>query len=376
MKRFKNGRSGAPVLNRITTAGKVTPEVAEHAGKKAGKHRVFVLSRLSFEEIEPYPRVDDITPPSDARVYEQNAAGENARLVREYHGVQAELTEQNAADEHFVDSVDRTRLKEDTRRITRRWYRTLAALIFIGEWIIASIVFNILGTPAWESAVAGFVLASLVSASSHFLGAELKADDRNPVVLAISALGATLAIVAIAALRAVWLDATGVVEAMGLSMSATAITVLFSLIQASAVSVATLCSYAHARKDPHAEAAFIALAQAEDRLVRNRDRLGSLRAEYRAKCSEVNHIYRGLCAAWAKGNEHARRRGGYLDKPVWIEHVADIPVPHELSETPTGAMPEQPPPIGDPVALPEADPPSTRPIRTFRARRTRTAAGI
>jgi hypothetical protein len=127
---------------------------------------------------------------------------------------------------------------------------------------------------------------------------------------------------------------------LGLHLSPLTVTVVFWAMNLAVFVAATLAAHAHAVADPQGEQLACEVLAAEDRLVRNRERLKSLPREARTRCEQADCDDKALAAAFHQGNIEARRVVD-PEPPVWMAHLPDVPLP-EVFRMPEADEPPAP----------------------------------
>jgi hypothetical protein len=210
-------------------------------------------------------------------------------------------------------------------------YVPLMVAFGVSEACVNVVVFLVMAMSQASTYVASLMLACGLPVLAHYAGKSFRQIDHakhSRLIMWMTVGAAVVIVTVIAVVRCAYVSAT-VQDLMGVRLSPVLVAFIFWGLNLAIFVAAVVASHAHAVEDPEGEELGRQVIAAEERLVRNKERLRTLRREFRTLCEQCDADFKALAAAFSRGNMKTRRRVD-PEPPVWPQYLPSVPIPAVL----------------------------------------------
>ena len=320
-------------------AGVVTPQKMERKGRELGRTLKLSLEPPFIHKVVPDPPVDSrVMPGPIAEVY-QLCVRKTGDIERDYYQEDERLRQDVAADAQIIERAAGLDLPAPSQRMRTLFYAPLMVAFGVAEACVNVVIFLVLAMSTTSTYLASLMLAVGLPVLAHFAGKswkQINQKKQNRLVMWITVGAAVVVITAIAIVRCAYVSVT-LQSLLGVHLSPITVALVFWGMNLAIFAAATVASHAHTVEDPEGEELGLKVVEAEERLVRNKERLKTLRHEFRTRCEQCDADFKALAAAFFHGNMRARRRFD-PKPPVWMLYLPSVPIPVALRRNPDAAQ--------------------------------------
>ena len=309
----------------------ITPRTMERRGRELGRPYELSLEPPFVHRVTPDPPKDSREMPGPVAEVGQLAVRKTGDIERDYYREDERLRQEVAAGEKTVARAAGLTLPAPSQHMSALLYVPLMFAFGISEACVNVVIFLVMAMSQTSTYIASLMLACGLPVLAHYAGKSWKQTDHAKHSRSImwTTVGAAVVIVtAIAVVRCAYVSAT-MQDLVGVRLSPVLVALIFWGLNLAIFVAAVVASHAHAVEDPEGEELGREVIAAEDRLVRNKERLRTLRHEFRTLCEQCDADFKALAAAFDRGNMKARRR---VDPgpTAWPQYLPSIPIPEVL----------------------------------------------
>ena len=313
------------------SAGVVTPQKMERRGRELGRPYELSLEPPFVHRVAPDPPKDSHEMPGPVAEVYQLAVRKTGDIERDYYQEDERLRQEVAADAQTIERAAGLDLPAPSQRMSTLIYAPLMVAFGISEACVNVVIFLVMAMSQTSTYIASLMLACGLPVLAHYAGKSLKQIDhaKHARLIMWMTVGAAVVIVtAIAVVRCAYVSAT-MQDLMGVRLSPVLVAFIFWGLNLAIFVAALVASHAHAVENPEGEQLGREVVAAEERLVRNKERLRTLRHEFRTLCEQCDADFKALAAAFYRGNMKTRRRID-SEPPVWPQYLPSVPIPAVL----------------------------------------------
>ncbi len=309
----------------------VTPQTMERWGRELGRHFVLSLMPPFFHRVDPDPPKESHEMPGPVAEVYQLAVRKTDDIGLEFCQEDEGLRQEVAADEQIVDRAAGLTLPAPSQHMSTLLYAPLMLAFGISEACVNVVIFLVMAMSQTSTYIASLMLACGLPVLAHYAGKSWKQIDRAKharLLMWTTTCAAVVIVTAIAVVRCAYVSAT-MQDLVGVRLSPVLVAFIFWGLNLAIFAAAVVASHAHAVENPEGEQIGREVVAAEERLVRNRERLKTLRNEFHILCEQCDAEFKALAAAFYRGNMKARR---WVDPepPVWPQYLPSVPIPAVL----------------------------------------------
>lgn len=313
---------------------KITDRKARREGKKDGHS--YQLSWQGNREKDPQPTLQQEEPPPFIRKLSK-VAGEQIRRIEQHWQKENEgFSSKIAAEEEKLKTLQEEAQRLDLTKAGRpanlriQIYLIALFIIGLGEFVLNSLVFQVLGRGIFETYLASLPLAIAFPFAAHYVGKKLK-EKRDWLGVWILSGMILLSLLGIAYLRANYFEASKIQQLLGISISSFNLSFIFVSVNLLLFSVAVFLAYEAHPENPEARKILDILELTKQSLAWLISQRALRRKRRESQAEEICCRFESLCADYDNANQRARAS---VDpgQPTWANHLKIPEIPKNLRD--------------------------------------------